>query len=250
MIEFSISFFAVAVPAVLFAGISKGGFGSGAAFASSTILALVLDPGTALGLMLPLLLVMDAANLKAYWGKWDSRDAGRLISGAVPGVALGALFYTAVSADTVRLLIGAISVGFVLWQVALRVGLRFGVTPMGSLGGVIAGVVTGFSSFVSHAGGPPAAVYLLTRPLDKTRFQSTTVAVFSVVNVVKMVPYGILGIFTMQSLLADVILAPVAILGAWIGVRLHFLISKAVFFGVTYVLLLTTGSKLIFDALS
>ena len=45
------SFFAVAIPAVMFAGISKGGFGSGAAFASAAILALVLAPGAAIGIM-------------------------------------------------------------------------------------------------------------------------------------------------------------------------------------------------------
>ncbi|GAA6188025.1 sulfite exporter TauE/SafE family protein [Litorivita sp. NS0012-18] len=250
MIDFSLSFFAVALPAVLFAGISKGGFGSGAAFAASTILALVLEPGAALGLMLPLLMVMDAAGMRAYWRRWSPVDARRLVLGALPGVGLGALFYAAVSADGVRLLIGAISVGFVLWQWALKAGLKFGARPMGAAGGITAGVVAGFSSFVSHAGGPPAAVYLLTRPLEKTAFQGTTVLVFTVINALKMLPYGFLGIFTLNSLLADVILAPVAVLGTWIGVRLHYMVSKETFFALTYVLLLATGGKLIFDALT
>ncbi len=37
--ELDAQFFMVAIPAVLFAGISKGGFGSGAAFAAASILA-------------------------------------------------------------------------------------------------------------------------------------------------------------------------------------------------------------------
>ena len=36
--------FAFGIPAVVFAGVSKGGFGSGAAFASASILALVFEP--------------------------------------------------------------------------------------------------------------------------------------------------------------------------------------------------------------
>ena len=48
MFELNLMFFAVAIPAVIFAGISKGGFGSGVAFASSSILALILTPGQAL----------------------------------------------------------------------------------------------------------------------------------------------------------------------------------------------------------
>ena len=38
------TFFAIAGPAVMFAGISKGGFGSGAAFAAASLLALVVEP--------------------------------------------------------------------------------------------------------------------------------------------------------------------------------------------------------------
>lgn len=68
MLTLDWTFFAVAVPAVIFAGISKGGFGSGASFASATILALIIEPGMALGIMLPLLLLMDLSALGPFWG--------------------------------------------------------------------------------------------------------------------------------------------------------------------------------------
>ena len=66
MLILDLWFFAIAGPAVLCAGISKGGFGSGAAFASASVLALVVDPGLALGVMLPLLMLIDVASLKPY----------------------------------------------------------------------------------------------------------------------------------------------------------------------------------------
>ncbi|HAW47575.1 MAG TPA: hypothetical protein DCX34_10100 [Roseovarius sp.] len=53
---------AVGAVAALFAGVPKGGFGSGAAFAGATILALVIPPGMALGIMLPLVTVP-----KRFW---------------------------------------------------------------------------------------------------------------------------------------------------------------------------------------
>ena len=59
LLELDLSFFMIAAPAVVFAGISKGGFGSGAAFVAASILALTLPPGLALGVMLPLLMLMD-----------------------------------------------------------------------------------------------------------------------------------------------------------------------------------------------
>ncbi|WP_137699673.1 sulfite exporter TauE/SafE family protein [Marimonas lutisalis] len=245
------SFFAIAGPAVMFAGISKGGFGSGAAFASAAILALVMEPGAAIGIMLPMLMLIDLATLRPYWKRWSAHDAKVLIAGSVPGVVLGAAFYTVADADTLRLLIGAIAVLFVVWQIAGRAGLiPVARRPFPLWGGLLAGVGAGFTSFVAHAGGPAAAVYLLSKRPGKTEYQATTVIVFWVNNLLKAIPYGILGIFTAETLWADLWLAPFALFGTWLGVRAHFAIPERAFFALTYVLLTVTGSKLIWDGLT
>lgn len=234
--------------AALFSGVSKGGFGSGAAFAGAAILALVAPPGAALGIMLPVLMAIDLVTLRPYWRQWGREEALVLILGGLPGVALGVAFYRVADADLLRLLIGAIAVGFVAWQMAVRARLVRGAArslPVGA--GLGAGVVAGFTSFVSHAGGPPAAVYLLSRGLGKTGFQATTVAVFFVLNIAKAVPYAALGLFTRDTLLVAVILAPFALFGAWLGVRAHRVVPERAFFAITYVLLVVTGLKLIYD---
>lgn len=251
MLEFTPGFFAIAIPAVVFAGVSKAGFGSGAAFASASILAVVLPPGMALGIMLPLLMLVDVASLRPYWRRWAWPEARALMIGALPGVALGAAFYKVANDDAIRLLIGAVSLGFVAWQMSVKSGLiRPGTRPLPLRGGYIAGVFGGFTSFISHAGGPPAAVYLLGRRLDKTTYQATTVLTFWAINIAKFIPYSFLGIFTWQTFLADLYLAPAALIGAWVGVRAHFLIPERAFFALTYVLLSCTGVKLIWDALA
>lgn len=243
-------FFAVAGPAVIFAGVSKGGFGSGAAFAAASVLALVVEPGLALGVMLPLLMLIDVASLRPYWRKWDPQAAFLLIIGGLPGVALGAALYTIAEPDVLRVLIGVISIGFVLWQLdfAGRVARRRD-RPLPRWAGGLAGLVAGFTSFVSHAGGPPAAVYLLSRGLTKTQYQATTVLVFWVVNIAKFVPYAFLGMFTLQTGLVNLLLAPFALLGTWLGVRAHHLMPEGLFFALTYALLSVTGIKLIWDGL-
>ena len=251
MLELDLSFFAVAGPAVVFAGISKGGFGSGAAFAAAAILALVVEPGLALGVMLPLLMLIDVATLRPYWRKWSWPDARVLILGGVPGGALGAALYTVADADLFRLLIGGIALAFVAWQIAQARGM---VRPFRERlpvwAGWIAGAVAGFTSFVSHAGGPPAAVYLLSQRLRKTEFQATTVLLFWAINIVKFVPYAVLGLFTWETFKANLVLAPFALFGAWLGVRAHRLVPEWLFFRITYTLLVITGSKLIWDALT
>lgn len=244
-------FFLIAAPAAVFAGISKGGFGSGAAFAASSILALVVEPGLALGVMLPLLMLIDVATLRPYWGQWNRDAAWLLILGGVPGVALGAWLYAVADADLFRILIGGISLGFVVWQVAQRSG-AFPVVKAALprwVGG-IAGLVAGFTSFVSHAGGPPAAVYLLSQRLGKTEYQASTVLIFWIINLVKFVPYAYLGMFTWDTGTANLVLAPFALLGAWLGVKLHYMVPERLFFGLTYVLLVVTGCKLVWDGLT
>ena len=246
-----VQIFALAIPAVIFAGVSKGGFGSGAAFAASSILALVFEPGVAIGVMLPLLLVMDVTALKGFWRKWDWALSLPIIVGAIPGVVMGAVLYKATNPDVFRFLIGVISILFVFWQIGNRVGwITRRAKPFSRSGGLLAGVTGGFTSFVSHAGGPPVAVYLLSHPVTKTTYQASTVLIFWIVNLAKLVPYSMVGIFSRETLLADVYLFPFAIFGAWLGIKAHERIPERLFFDLTYALLLFTGSKLIFDSLT
>ncbi|MEL6887770.1 MAG: sulfite exporter TauE/SafE family protein, partial [Pseudomonadota bacterium] len=45
-------------------------------------------------------------------------------------------------------------------------------------------------------------------------------------------------------------LAPFALLGAWLGVKAHHMVPERAFFALTYVLLVVTGTKLIWDGLT
>jgi uncharacterized membrane protein YfcA len=248
---FDATFFLLAIPAVIFAGISKGGFGSGAAFVAGPILALIVDPMLALGIMLPLLMLIDVASLKAYWRKWSWSDARLLLIGSVPGILAGAVLSQSVDPDVFRMIIGMLCLLFVVWQIAQRSGaLQPRDRPMAPAWGAASGVIAGLTSFISHAGGPIVAFYLLSRGLGKTTYQATTVVVFWAINVLKFVPYAMLGFFTSETLTANLLLAPAALLGTWIGVQAHRLVPERLFFGITYVLLATTGSKLIWDALT
>ncbi len=249
--ELSLPFFATAIPAVLFAGISKGGFGSGAAFVSTILLVLVVSPGDALAVMLPLLMLMDVTALRPYWKKWDGPAARWLIWGAVPGVAIGAAVFTVAPSDIIALLIGIVALSFVAFQMARSAEwLALDGLPHGGGAGLFWGSVAGFTSFISHAGGPPAAVYLLSRGIGKECYQATTVISFWAINLMKFVLYAVLGTFTATSFAADLLLAPFAIGGVWLGVVLHRRIPERLFFGLTYLFLVLAGGRLVWTALT
>jgi len=150
-----------------------------------------------------------------------------------------------------RLLIGVICLAFVGYQLARSLGwLNVHQMPFSRPFAWAAGLVGGFTSFVSHAGGPPTAIFLLSQGLSKTAFQATTVVTFWAVNWMKVVPYAYLGIFTLETLTASALLAPFALLGAWIGVKAHWLVPERAFFALTYVLLVATGLRLIWVAVT
>ena len=236
---------------VIFAGISKGGFGSGAAFAATPLIAMAVDPGLALGVMLPLLMLMDVAGLKAFWRQWHGPSAKVLILGGIPGVALGALLYEVANADVLRVLIGLVALGFVAYQLLREAGfLQIPERPFRRGPGLLTGVIGGFTSFISHAGGPPVAIFLLAQGMGKTAYQATTVVTFWAVNIFKFIPYAFLGIFTAETLTVNLVMAPVALLGVWLGIKAHHLVPERLFFRITYVLLTLTGSKLLWDALT
>ncbi len=249
--ELDIFFLVAAIGGVLVAGISKGGFGGGGSFVATPILAAVIDPGLALGVMLPLLMVMDAAGLRAYWRQWSGAVSWRLILGGVPGLVLAVAVWRLADPDLFRLLIGLIALWFVAGQMGRAQGWwRPRTRPLPPSVGYGVGVAAGFTSFVAHAGGPAALVYLLSQGLTKLQFQATTVAVFAVYNLLKAGIYGGLGIFTAQTLTLSLWLAPVALVGVLLGVRAHRAIPEAAFFGLTYLLLTGAGAKLIWDALT
>ncbi|EAP77633.1 sulfite exporter TauE/SafE family protein [Roseovarius nubinhibens] len=239
---------AVGAGAALFAGISKGGFGSGAAFVGAAVLALFVSPGAALAIMLPLLLAIDAASLRAYWRQWDWALARHLLLASVPGVLLGALVYRVADADLFRLIIGVICLGFVAWRLwPRRDAARRDLPPWAVW--ALAGLA-GFTSYVSHAGGPAVAVVLLARGVTKTVFQATTVLVFGLMNLLKFALYAGQGMFSPATLWLDLWLLPFALAGTWIGVMAHHRIPERWFFGLTYGLLIVTGLRLVQVALS
>lgn len=249
--ELTFPLFALGAAAVTFAGVSKGGFGSGASFAAAPLLALILDPRLAMGLLMPLLMLMDIVALWPFWRKWHWPSARAMLLGAVPGAAMGVLLWRVADPDLFRLLIGTISLAFVGWQIGNARGwLAPPRRAMTETAGIGLGAAAAFTSFVSHAGGPLAAVYLLSRGVTKTEYQATTVLVFGAINVLKLPAYTALGALTFDTLSAGLILMPFAVLGVWLGVVLHRRVSGRAFFALTYLLLTGAGIKLILDALT
>src|SRR3546814_19943189 len=95
-------FYLAAVPAVLIAGISKGGFGAGLGLLAVPMMALVLPPVQVAAIMLPILLVMAHIGIWASWRKWESRLVLPLALAAPIGITLGAPGFLLMAPWTLR----------------------------------------------------------------------------------------------------------------------------------------------------
>ena len=80
-------FYAVAVPAVILVGLSKGGLGGAAALMGVPVMALAMHPVQAAAILLPILIVMDAVSLWT-WRHWrDFTTLKIMLPGAITGIA-------------------------------------------------------------------------------------------------------------------------------------------------------------------
>ena len=115
--------------------------------------------------------------------------------------------------------------------------------------GLFWGTIAGFTSFVSHTGGPPYQMYVLPQRLEKMVFAGTSTIIFAIINALKLIPYWALGEFNPGNLEVAAILSPVAIAGAIAGYKLTSVIPQKLFFRLVEVTLALVSVKLIFDAL-
>jgi hypothetical protein len=110
--------------------------------------------------------------------------------------------------------------------------------------------LTGYTSFVSHAGAPPYQVYVLPLKLDKTTFAGTTTVFFAFMNAVKLVPYWALGQLSPGNLKIAAVLAPTAILAVLAGVWLVKVLPEVLFFRLVTWALLAVSLKHLLSAVA
>lgn len=239
-------FYLAAVPAVLITGISKGGFG-GIALLAVPLLALVISPVQAAGIMLPILLVMDVTSLYAYRGIYDKRNLMLMLPFAVIGIGIGALTAQFINDDWIRIIVGAIAILFTLnyW---LKANAKQAVTNPNTTLGAVLGAASGYTSFIAHAGAPPYQLYVLPQRLDRKVYAGTSVIFFAAVNFIKIIPYAMLGILAPTNLATSLVLLPLAPIGVALGVWINRKVSNDLFYNIVYTMIFLVGLMLFWQA--
>ena len=236
-------FYVLAIPAVIALGLSKGGF-AGVGQMATPLLALVMPPLEAAAIMLPIMIVQDANAVWVYRKDWSKRIAAIVIPGAVVGVALAGWLAAYVSDDAVRIFIGVTTIAFVAYSFISMMQVPREAKKPGVVAGVIWGALSGFTSTICQAGGPPYQMYVLRLRMPKMTYVGTTAMVFASMNWMKVVPYFALGQFSTKGIGTSLALLPLAIAANLLGFWLVRVTPQALFYKITLVIMLLISIEL------
>ena len=207
-------FYGVAIPAVLLLGISKSGFGAGFGSLAVPLLALAVSVPQAAAILMPVLLLMDLLGLAAFRRDFDRPLLVFLIPCGLAGTVIGTLLFKALPAHTVAGIVGIFTLLF-LAQRLLFPPRRDDPQPSKTTG-VVLTTISGFTSFIAHAGGPPVNAYVIPMRLAPVAYTATLAYFFFVVNLSKWVPYAWLGLLDWRNMATSLVLLPIAPLGVWV----------------------------------
>lgn len=240
---------------ILLVGISKAGFAGGLGVLATPLLLLQFPPTQAIALLLPLLMITDVFTVKRYWLQWRWALLRPLWPGALVGVIVGALLLGHMNNDALRLGIGLMAALFAmrsLWQLIATTGQTSSTTPLVNV--VLPAwvshffsMLSGISSTLLHAGGPPITMYLTLKRIASTEFIASSALFFTMLNWIKVPVYIQSDLLSIQTVNTALALTPLCWFGTWIGVYIRQFMQEQFFQYAVQILLLGTGCKLIFQ---
>lgn len=232
---------------VVLSGISKAAFAGGLGLLAMPLLLMVFDPHTALGVLLPILLMLDGFTLRKYWQRWSLPILLQLLPAAIAGIGIAAWLLASLSTRQLQWLIGGGSVLFALRYFLRRTSEMPWLASRAA--GVGMGLLSGISSTLLHAGGPPLAMHLLARKLPATDYIATSALFFAVLNLLKVPAFVWQQQLTLQLLWLALPFLPLCYLSIQLGYWLKQKVSDQHFLPAVNGLLLVAGMKLIWQAL-
>jgi uncharacterized membrane protein YfcA len=211
--------------------------GFGGAAVLLPVLVALFGPRDAIPILAVAGLVSNGARVTLNRDQITWPIVGWFALGGVPAALIGGFLFAATPIDALTRLIGA----FLLVSVAWR---HLRPRPSGVLGPrtfTLIGAVFAFASALVGSIGPVMAPFFLQAGLVKGAYIGTEAAASVVMQVTKLVAYGIAALLSTLTLGVGVLLTPVMFTGAWIGKRIVDRLPERVFVTIVEVALVVTG---------
>jgi len=215
-------------------GVTKGGF-NGVGSLLTPLLSLILPVSSAVGVLLPVLIVGDAFALYTYWDEWDGKLVWRLLPAGLAGALAGTYALTACSPNALRMALAVFVFVIIGYRFVSERIQAWRYQPQVWHGPVV-GAVAGVASGMFNNGGPAFNSYLLLQGLPPRTFIASTALFFALLNWLKVPGFVYTGVLNL-SLLVSVwwvfLFIPLGIVAArWLVTRIRPVVFERVIVGL------------------
>ncbi|MDB4408612.1 sulfite exporter TauE/SafE family protein [Akkermansiaceae bacterium] len=214
--------------AALCVGLGKAGF-SGLGLIAVFIMAEIFGKAS-VGVLLPMLIVADVSVYPMFRKYASWAPVWKLLPPALVGVTAGFFFLDWLPEEHAKPVIG----GIILLMVALQLVRKMIPEEFDRLAhsgpfGLGAGVCAGIATMIANAAGPVFQLYLLSKRIPKMELIGIGARFFLLINIIKLPFMGGLNFTTAETLLLNLKLVPLILLGVFVGKHLVQLISQRAF---------------------
>jgi uncharacterized membrane protein YfcA len=227
-------------------GLAKGGLG-GLGALLTPILALVLPVASAVGVLLPMLMVGDTFALSMYWKEWDLALVKRMTPAGILGALAGTALLSWLPPDGLRIILGIFVLLVVAYKFlsdriqAMRYESRTWHAPA-------AGFLAGVASGMFNSGGPPFNSYLLLQKLKARPFIATSTIYFAILNLIKVPGFLYTGVLDISLLVSLWWVFPFIPVGIWVARMTLTRVSPLAFEWIIIVLLIFSSLYLFWQS--
>ena len=211
--------------------------GFGGAAILLPILVALFGPRDAIPILAVAGLVSNGSRVALNHGSISWQIVGWFALGGIPAALVGGFLFAAAPLEALTRLIGAFLLASVAWR-------HLRPRPSGVLGPrtfTAIGAVFAFASALVGSIGPIMAPFFLAAGLVKSAYIGTEAAASVVMQVAKLVAYGIAAILTPFMGALGLLMVPAMLTGTWIGKRIVDRMSERIFIAVIEVVLVATG---------
>lgn len=263
--QYSLGFYIATAFGVVLMGISKSGFGAGIGFLAVPLIASQSNVNTALALLLPILVATDLMGLRLYLKHFDKAMMKIIIPAGLMGTVLGIIFFKQITPAILSISIGTFTLLFLIQRLWLankqggksiaRLAMEESKSPSNQLSsktklaGRLFAMISGFTSFIAHNGGPPMTAFLIPRKMDPMIYTATLGVFFTAINFSKWIPYGYLGLLDFKGMAIAIVFLPLVPIGVYLGFYAARKIPQATYYKIVYVAMFFGGMKMIWDGL-
>jgi len=231
----------------LFIGLSKTGFNTITAVIIPVI-ALIFGARESTGVILPMLIFADIMAVSYYHREVEWKYVLKPLPWALAGFAAAIFADKLVPVQEFKYLMGGCIFAGLVVMIWNDYRSKENPPPSGWWFSALFGIAGGFSTMIGNVAGPIMAVYLLSMKLPKKNFVGTTAWFFFLINLLKL-PIQIFfwNNITAKTLLFDVTLVPLIIIGAILGIFLVKVISESLYRKTVLILALISTVLLFVD---